>query len=380
MANDYYAALGVARDASADEIKRAYRRRARELHPDVNPDPETQERFKEVSAAYEVLSDPEKRQMYDLGADPRSPGGGSPFGPGGGPGAGFGFGDIMDAFFGGGQQRGPKPRVRRGQDALIQITIDLAEAAFGVVKEIQVDTALVCSTCTGTGCADGLSPTECSMCHGRGEIQSVQRSFLGQVMTSRPCPQCQGFGTVITHPCAECSGEGRVRTRRTLKVKVPAGIDDGTRIQLSGQGEVGPGGGPAGDLYVEVTTRAHPVFQRTGDDLHCSVTLPMTAAALGTVLPLETLDGVEDVEIRPGTQPGHTVTLRARGVPHLRSSGRGDLVVHIDVQTPTRLDPRQEALLRELAALRAEEQITGTFQRPEKEGLFTRLKDAFAGR
>ncbi len=380
MANDYYAALGVSRDASADEIKRAYRRRARELHPDVNPDPQTQEKFKEVSAAYEVLSDPEKRQMYDLGADPRSPGGGSPFGPGGGPGAGFGFGDIMDAFFGGGQQRGPKPRVRRGQDALIQITIDLSEAAFGVVKEIQVDTALVCSTCTGTGCADGHVPTECSMCHGRGEIQSVQRSFLGQVMTSRPCPQCQGFGTVISHPCAECSGEGRVRTRRTLKVKVPAGIDDGTRIQLTGEGEVGPGGGPAGDLYVEVTTRAHPVFQRTGDDLHCSVTLPMTAAALGTVLPLETLDGVEDVEIRPGTQPGHTVTLRARGVPHLRSSGRGDLVVHIDVHTPTRLDTRQEELLRELAALRAEDQVTGTFQRPEKEGLFTRLKDAFAGR
>jgi molecular chaperone DnaJ len=190
VATDYYATLGVARDASPDEIKRAYRRLARELHPDVNPDPTTQERFKEVTAAYEVLSDPEKRQMYDLGADPRSPGGGSPFGPGGA--AGFGFGDIMDAFFGGGGSRGPKPRVRRGQDALIRVTIDLAEAAFGSVKEIQVDTALVCPTCTGTGCATGYTPTECSMCRGRGEIQSVQRSFLGQVMTSRPCPQCQG--------------------------------------------------------------------------------------------------------------------------------------------------------------------------------------------
>lgn len=377
MANDYYATLGVARDASSDEIRRAYRRLARELHPDVNPDPETQEKFKEVTGAYEVLSDPEKRQMYDLGADPRSPGGGNPFGQGQ---AGFGFGDIMDAFFGGGQTRGPKPRVRRGQDALIKVTVDLAEAAFGVVKEIQVDTALVCPTCTGTGAATGHEPTECSMCRGRGEIQSVQRSFLGQVMTSRPCPQCQGYGTVISHPCAECSGDGRVRTRRTLKVKVPAGIDDGTRIQLSGEGEVGPGGGPAGDLYVEVTTRPHPVFQRNGDDLHCSVSLPMTVAALGTILPLETLDGTEDVEIRPGTQPGHVVTLKARGVPHLRSAGRGDLMVHIDVQTPTKLDARQEELLREFASQRGEEHVTGTFQRPEKEGLFTRLRDAFSSR
>jgi molecular chaperone DnaJ len=377
VANDYYATLGVARDASADEIKRSYRRLARELHPDVNPDPVTQERFKEVTAAYEVLSDPEKRQMYDLGADPRSPGGGSPFGPGT---AGFGFGDIMDAFFGGQQARGPKPRVRRGQDALIKVTIDLPEAAFGVVKEIQVDTALVCPTCTGTGAAAGHQPSECSMCRGRGEIQSVQRSFLGQVMTSRPCPQCQGYGTVITHPCPECSADGRVRTRRTLKVKIPAGIDDGTRIQLSGEGEVGPGGGPAGDLYVEVSTRPHAVFQRNGDDLHCSIALPMTVAALGTVLKLETLDGTEDVEVRAGTQPGHVVTLKARGVPHLRSAGRGDLLIHIDVQTPTKLDPRQEQLLREFASIRGEETVSTTFTRPEKEGLFTRLKDAFSAR
>ncbi len=379
MANDYYGTLGVSREATPDEIKRAYRKLARELHPDVNPDPETQERFKEVTAAYEVLSDPEKRQMYDLGADPRSPGGGSPFGPGG-PGAGFGFGDIMDAFFGGGQTRGPKPRVRRGQDALIKITIDLGEAAFGAVKELQVDTAVVCPTCTGKGTAAGYEPTECSMCRGRGEIQSVQRSFLGQVMTSRPCPQCQGYGTVIPHPCPDCSAEGRVRTRRTLKVKIPAGIDDGTRIQLSGEGEVGPGGGPAGDLYVEVTTQPHPVFQRRGDDLHCSVALPMTAAALGTVLKLETLDGVEDVEVRRGTQPGHVVTLKARGVPHLRASGRGDLHVHVDVQVPTKLDPHQEELLRELSRLRGEDRFESAFERPEQQGLFSRIKDAFSGR
>ena len=377
MANDYYATLGVARDASADEIKRAYRRLARELHPDVNPDPATQERFKEVTAAYEVLSDPEKRQMYDLGADPRSPGGGNPFGPGGA--GGFGFGDIMDAFFGGGQTRGPKPRVRRGQDALIKIAIDLSEAAFGAIKEIQVDTALVCPTCTGTGCAPGYHPTECSMCRGRGEIQSVQRSFLGQVMTSRPCPQCQGYGTVIPHPCPDCNAEGRVRTRRTLKVKVPAGIDDGTRIQLSGEGEVGPGGGPAGDLYVEVTTRPHAVFQRRGDDLHCSVALPMTAAALGTVLELETLDGPEQVNIQRGTQPGHVVTLKARGIPHLRGTGRGDLHVHVDVRTPTRLDAAQEQLLRQLAVARDEERVEASFAPPEQPGFFSRIKDAFSG-
>jgi molecular chaperone DnaJ len=377
LAADYYAILGVARDATPEEIKRAYRRLARELHPDVNPDQAAQERFKDVTGAYEVLSDPEKRQMYDLGADPLSPGGGNPFGPGAG---GFGFSDIMDAFFGSGQARGPKPRVRRGQDALIKINIDLGEAAFGAVKELQVDTAVLCQSCSGRGTAAGYEAATCSMCHGRGEIQSVQRSFLGQMMTSRPCPQCSGFGSVIAHPCPECNAEGRVRTRRTLAVKIPAGIDDGTRIQLSGEGEVGPGGGPAGDLYVEIATNPHPVFQRRGDDLHCSVALPMTAAALGTTLQLETLDGQVDVPIARGTQPGHMVTLRARGVPHLRGSGRGDLLVHVDVQTPTRIDAAQEDLLRQLARLRGEERPESTFARPESQGLFSRIKDAFAGR
>lgn len=368
---DPYAVLGVARDAPAEEIKRSYRKLARELHPDVNPDPESQERFKQVTAAYEVLSDPEKREMYDLGIDPRT-------GAAGGFGANFGFTDFMDAFFGQ-QSRGPRSRTRRGQDALIRLVVDLPEAAFGTEREITVDTAIACDGCHGSGTAEGAQVTTCPMCRGRGEVQSVQRSFLGQVMTARQCPQCQGFGTLNPHPCVECSGDGRVRTRRTLTIKIPSGIDTGTRIQLRGEGEVGPGGGPAGDLYVEIVENPHPVFERSGDDLHCTISLPMTAAALGTTLTLETLDGEEHVEVRPGTQPGSVQVLRGKGVPHLRSSGRGDLHVHLDVVTPTKLDERQEQLLREFAELRGEEhpELAGSGDEP---GLFSRLRGAFGGR
>lgn len=377
MATDYYAMLGVDRDAGPDEIKRAYRRLARELHPDVNPDPATQERFKEVTAAYEVLSDPQKRQMYDMGGDPlRAAGGG--FG-----GGGFDFGDIMDAFFGGGSaSRGPRTRRRRGQDALIRIEVDLREAMFGGQRDITVDTAAHCEACSGLGTTPGTEPDTCPMCRGRGEIQQVQRSFLGQVMTSRPCPQCSGFGTTITHPCIECSGDGRVRTRRTIGVTIPAGVDTGTRIQLSGQGEVGPGGGEAGDLYVEIIEKPHPIFERRGDDLHCSVQVPMTAAALGTSVKLDTLDGEETMTISAGTQPGEVLTLRARGVPRLRGTGRGDLYVHLDVRTPSRLDAEQSALLQQLAELRGEDGDSIEVQSSTESGggLFSRLKDAFSGR
>ncbi|UGQ09848.1 molecular chaperone DnaJ [Yinghuangia sp. ASG 101] len=377
MTTDYYEVLGVRRDATPEEIKKAFRRLARELHPDVNPDPKTQERFKEINAAYEVLSDPQKRQMYDLGGDPLgNPAAG---GPGGGFGAGFGFSDIMDAFFGQAGQRGPRSRTRRGQDAMIRIEVQLEEAAFGTTREIQVDTAVTCNTCNGEGAAPGTTAQTCDMCRGRGEVSQVTRSFLGQVMTSRPCPQCQGFGTVVPSPCPECAGDGRVRARRTLTVKIPAGVDSGTRIQLAGEGEVGPGGGPAGDLYVEISEVPHPTFQRRGDDLHCTVTLPMTAAALGTKVPLETLDGVVEIDIRPGTQSGQSIPMHGRGVTHLRGGGRGDLIVHVEVQTPTKLDPEQEELLRRLAKLRAEERPQGQFS-PGQQGLFSRLKDAFNGR
>ena len=388
MSQDLYDLLGVARDADADAIKKAYRRLARQLHPDVNPDPETQEQFKEVSRAYEVLSDPQKRAAYDRGGDPFG-GAGAGFGQG----AGFSFTDIMDAFFGGGARgagggRGPRPRTRRGQDALIRLEIELAEAAFGVTRELKVDTAVLCATCHGEGAAPGTHPIPCETCRGAGEVAHVQRSFLGEIRTLRPCAACRGFGSIIPDPCRECSGDGRVRSRRTLTVKIPAGVDNGTRVQLTEQGEVGPGGGPAGDLYVEIHIAPHETFTRHGNDLHCTVTVPMTAAALGTTLTLPTLEadvvarardsGVEttfDLDIRPGTQSGTEQVLRGRGVPGLRG-GRGDLVVTVVVETPTRLDARQEELLLELAALRGEEQPTGQV-RPSPKSVFGRLRDAF---
>lgn len=374
MAVDYYGLLGVAKDASPDEIKKAYRKLARELHPDVNPDPEHQERFKAVTAAYEVLSDPEKRQMYDLGGDP--------LGARGGFNGGFDFGDIMDAFFGGGTaQRGPRNRARRGQDALIRVQVDLADVVFGSTKEITVDTAIACTICDATGLAAGSEPVSCAMCKGRGEIQQMQRSFLGQVMTARPCPQCQGFGTTIPHPCHECSGEGRVRTRRTLSIRIPAGVDSGNRIQLQGEGEIGPNAGTPGDLFIEIVVAPDPVFERRGDELHCMLTLPMTSAALGTIVELETLDGPEKLTIVAGTQSGQSLTVKGKGAGRLRGGGRGDLYVHMNIATPTALDAQQEALLRELAQLREEqsEHRLGD-QGQASSGLFSRLKDAFNSR
>jgi len=373
VARDYYGILGVRREASADEIKRAYRKLARELHPDVNPDPEVQERFKEINAAYEVLSDPQKREMVDLGGDPLAPGGG---GGGGGAGPFVGFQDIMDAFFGGGGSRGPRSRTRAGADAILRLELDLQETAFGVEAPISVDTAVVCTTCSGAGTAPGTHPTTCDTCAGRGEIQSVQRTFLGQVVSARPCPNCQGFGSLIAHPCGKCGGDGRIRARRNLTVKIPAGVEDGMRIRLAQQGEVGPGGGPAGDLYVEIHERPHDIFSRKGDDLHCRVTVPMTAAALGTRITIKALDSEETVEVKPGTQPGSSLRIRARGVPHLRGTGRGDLHVHLDVRTPTKLTTDEEKMLRDFARIRGEE----VAELSRKQGGFlSAIRDAFNG-
>ncbi len=372
--NDYYADLGVSREATAEEIKRAYRRKARTLHPDVNPGPEAEEQFKRVSQAYDVLSDEGKRRQYDMGADPYG-------GAHEGFGAGFSFSDIMEQFFGAaaGGGRGPRPRQSRGQDGLVALQVELPVAVFGGTEELTIETAQLCGTCSGDGAQPGTGRRRCEVCQGAGEIQQVQRSFLGQVMTSRPCTACQGFGEVTPNPCFECSGQGRVRARRTMKVKIPAGIDTGTRIHLAGEGEVGPGGGPSGDLFVELRVAPHPTFTRRGDDLHASVALPMTAAALGAELSFTTLDGEQQIEIRRGTQPGDTITLDGLGVTHLRGEGRGDLIIHADVRTPTRLDETQEQLLRDLARARDEERPEGALADVDS-GFMGRLRSAFKGR
>lgn len=375
VAKDYYSILGVAKDATPDDLKRAYRKLAREFHPDVNPAPEAAEKFKEINAAFEVLSDPQKRQIVDMGGDPFASGG-----AGGGPTGPFmGFQDIMDAFFGGGMGgggRGPRSRVRQGSDAVLRLDLELKEAAFGMESPITVDTAVICSTCEGQGTADDSQPVTCDTCSGSGEVQSVQRTILGQVVTARPCPACSGYGTVIPNPCGKCGGDGRVRTRRKLTVKIPAGVEDGMRIRLAGQGEVGPGGGPAGDLYVEIHEKPHDVFTREGDDLHCKIKIPMTAAALGTRLTVTTLDGEETIDVQPGTQPGSTLRIRGAGVPVLRrGDARGDLYVHLDIRTPTKLDAEQERLLHNLAELRDEEIVEPV----RGNGFFSRMRDAFNG-
>lgn len=387
MARDYYGTLGVAKDATPDQIKRAYRKLARELHPDVNKEEGAEERFREVTTAYEVLSDPKKREMVDLGGDPMSNGGDAGGGMGGDPFAGFGgLGDIMDAFFGGGGGsagggRGPRSRVQTGTDALLRLELTLEECASGVNRDITVDTAVMCESCDGGGSRAGTAPSTCDTCGGRGEVQSVQRSFLGQVMTSRPCPVCKGFGEVISDPCQQCSGDGRVRARRTITVKIPAGVGDGMRVRLAGEGEVGPGGGPAGDLFVEVEEKPHERFTRDGADLHCNVQVPMTAAALGTMITLDTLDGQETLTVDAGTQPGAEYVLNGQGLPKLRSNGRvsghGDLHVHLDVVVPTKLDESQSDLLRQLATARDEEQPEPTVTangNGQRSGFFSKFR------
>ncbi|MDR1833851.1 MAG: molecular chaperone DnaJ [Propionibacteriaceae bacterium] len=381
MKADYYAVLGVARDASDDEIKKAYRKLAMQYHPDVNESADAAEKFKEIGEAYAVLGDPDKRSLYDRGGDPMSGG----FGFSGFQG-GFDFTNLVDAMFGQSAQRGPRSRVQRGQDALARMKLTLAEAAFGVTKPLRVDTAVVCPSCNGQGSADGSEPVTCSNCHGNGQITVVQRSFLGDIRTTQPCPQCRGYGTLIQHPCAECGGEGRVRSRRTINVKIPAGVNTGNRIHLESQGEAGPGGGPAGDLYVEITVLKHDVFRRNGDNLEMVVTVPMTAAALGTQITLSTLeveredlftDGTALLQIPAGTQSGTRLVIPGRGVPRLRGSGRGDLGVTLGVATPAKLDDEQRELLRRLAELREETAPEAAPTRQGK-GVFGWLKDAFS--
>ena len=366
--SELYEILGVDRDASFDEIKKAYRKLARSYHPDVNPDPKMAEKFKEITAAYEVLSDPEKRQNYDLGGN-----GFSGFGSGGG----FGFSDIMDAFFGGGQQRGPRPRNRPGQDALIRVEVDLLEVTFGCDRELNVETAVICIRCNGSGCANNSKPRTCDVCKGRGETQQVARSILGQVMTSRPCNSCQGFGSIISDPCGECAGDGRVRAKKSIPIKIPAGVETGNRIQLNGHGEVGPGGGSPGDLYVEIVEIPHEYIIREENNLHISISIPMTSAALGTKVFIDTLDGKQEIEIKEGTQSGSVVLLRGLGVTKLRGSGRGDLIVHIQVLTPMKLSKEQSELLKKIADIRNEGPDKVKINTNEDQGFFDKVKRVF---
>ena len=342
---DLYEVLGVPREASDDDIRRAYRRLARELHPDVNGDPEAGERFKRITAAYEVLSDPAKRRQYDT------------FGSGAIPDL-FPFGDIFDVFFGQGfgrrSSRSRPTRTRRGGDIYAAVSLTLEEAAFGTTREVPIESLETCSRCGASGCEPGTYPTRCSRCGGTGEIQDVQRSIFGTIMTAHPCETCEGTGEQIANPCTECGGDGRVSRRQTVTVDVPAGVSHGLELRISAAGDSGRAGGTTGDLYLGVSVEPHTVYERRGSDLHAVLEVPMTQAALGAELEVTTLDGVERVRIPPGTRSGSVIRLRGKGVPHLGRRGRGDLLLAVDVATPEDLGRAERSLLEQLAELRGE--------------------------
>lgn len=363
---DYYDLLGVGRNATADEIKRAYRRRARELHPDANPgDAAAEARFKEVAQAYETLSDPQRRQQYDMYGEAGMQGG-SPFGGG--------LGDIFDMFFNGGSPFGGgagSSGPPRGADVEAIVDIDLAEAVFGCEASVSVRTAVVCDDCGGSGADPGSGPTTCADCGGAGQVRRVRQSILGQMVTAGPCGRCNGFGSIIEHPCPGCGGEGRHLDDCDYTVDIPPGVDSGATLRLAGRGAVGPRNGAAGDLYVHIRVAADPRFTRHDDDLVHELHVAMTQAVLGAQIALETLDGDEIVPIEPGTASGAVIRFRGRGVPHLRGRGRGDLLVRIVVDTPTDLDDEQRTLVERLAVLRSEEID------PPEQGLMAKLRGAF---
>lgn len=366
---DYYAILGVARDASAEDIKRAYRKLARESHPDTNQhDPHAEERFKQVSEAYQVLSDPEARQRYDTFGDTAGAAGG--FG-------GFGdLNDIMDAFFGG-SPFGRSTRARRrsaavpGQDVGVGVSLSLLDVVTGTTVPIEIDSAEVCSRCSGDGCEPGTFRGSCSRCGGQGEIRASRQTILGTVMTSRPCTQCGGAGEAPAVPCNQCRGEGRVRGRRTVRVQVPPGVNDGMTLRLRGEGEPGVRGGADGDLFVRINIEPHDIFERDGDDLIGDLAISLSQAVLGAQIPVKTLDGEEEVRIDPGTQHGAIIRLKARGMPRLDGRGRGDLLVHVSVEIPRSLTSEERSLFERLAQLRGED--VGSDSR----SLFRRMRDTF---
>ena len=375
MARDFYELLGVGRGASPDELKRAYRKRARELHPDANPNnPAAEEEFKEVSRAYEVLSDPQSRARYDqfgeAGVGGSGGGGGDPFTAG--------FGDIFDAFFGGGSpfggQRGPTGPPR-GQDLEVVADVSFEDAVFGCEHELTVRTAVRCEDCAGSGAQSGTAPQQCSECRGTGQVRRVRQSMLGQMVTASPCGRCNGIGEIIATPCRTCRGEGRTIAERTLTVEIPAGIAGGQTLRLGGRGAAGPRGGAVGDLYVHVRVADHVRYRRDEDDLVTDVVVSVAQAALGTKLTLPTLDGDEELVVPAGVQHGREFVLRGRGVPRLaasgRSRGRGDLRARIAVEVPTDLTSEQRDLLRRFAESRGED-VAGD------EGLLSKIKSAFS--
>jgi molecular chaperone DnaJ len=345
---DLYEVLGVERGASDEEIKRAFRKLAQQWHPDVNTEPEAQERFKQINEAYQVLSDPQRRQRYDTfgraGVD-------------GGAGAGFegfpgGFSDIFDAFFGGATATGARRgRPQPGADLRYDLRISFEEAIKGTEKEIEFRVLMPCLTCGGNGAEPGTQSVTCPRCEGRGEIRTVRQTMLGQMVNVTTCPRCNGEGKIVETPCHTCKGDGRTEQKRALRVTIPAGIDEGHQIRLSNEGEAGPRGGPPGSLYVAVHVAPHPSLTREGTELFYDADISIAQAALGTTITVPTVEGEEQVEIKPGTQPGTEIRLRHKGVPHLRRTGsRGDLHVMIDVVVPTKLSKKQRELLEAYAA------------------------------
>ncbi|MGH9092020.1 MAG: molecular chaperone DnaJ [Acidimicrobiales bacterium] len=376
--DDLYGLLGVSPGADDDEIKSAYRRRARELHPDANPgDAEAEAKFKEVSFAYEVLRDPERRARYDR-FGPASFGQGGGAGGAGGTGFDFdaGLGDLFEAFFGSmagggrGRRRGPQ----QGADAEVTLRLAFAEAAFGARKELAVRLPVTCEICAGVGARPGTSPVPCPDCQGTGEIRRIRQSLLGQVVTAVACGRCQGLGQTIPDPCTDCRGEGRRMEDRTFVVEVPAGVEDGSTLRLAGRGPAGPRGGANGSLFVHLSVAPDERFERSGDDLHATLHVGVAQAALGTQVEAATLEEPRTVAVAAGTQSGHVVRLKGLGVPHLRGRGRGDLYVHVVVDTPTAIDARQEELLRQLAAERGEEVAPPG----SHDGVFSRLRSALS--
>jgi molecular chaperone DnaJ len=369
---DYYEVLGVARGATNDEIKHAFRRLAQRHHPDVDTTDGAEERFKELNEAYRVLSDSQRRQAYDMfghaGVDGAAAGGGfEGFGGGFGP-----FGDIFDAFFGGSPSGRRGRRVVAGADLRYDMTIEFAEAVTGVTREITFETLVQCSVCTGSGVEPGTEPERCPECNGSGEKRRVSQTILGQMVNIVACPRCGGEGQIVTHPCQTCQGSGRVNEQRHIQVNGPAGIESGQRIALEGQGEAGPRGGPPGDLFVAVTVREHPQLIRRGTELFYQLPVTFPQAALGATLSVPTVEGSEEVQVPAGTQNGHEIRLRGRGVPRLRGNGRGDLHVIVTPVVPQKLSKRERELLAQLNEVSAAAEVP-------KSGpnLFDRIRDLF---